>query len=617
MSRILVSVLCLAILAFPAVGGVQHKPCILLDASYGETLCVSSEATVWWASSGWKVSQTRPVPNRRGAALEIRAARNEAEAAQLVVRPALDLADFHAHSTELTADTGATIPREAIEVLRVRYVPIQKQTDRLGCEGLWPDPLPPFTGPISVPADMNQPLWVRVTVPEDTPAGVYEGHVSLSARGYAEEAPVRVLVYDFTLPKDMTCQTAFGFIPEDVFEHHRITDEAQKRAILEAYWENCSAHHISVYDPAPLDPYTITWRKLGKDEGADLDPADRALLQQHPLTPEIDWSAWDQVTTRAISHYRFNSLRLQDMPGLQKDSDTVQNLQGFEAGTREYYLAFDAFYKKLEAHLREQGWLEEAILYWFDEPTEREYPFVLDAFVRVKQAAPDIIRMVTEQVEPGLIGGPNLWCPLPNQYDHEKANERRAAGERFWWYICTGPKAPYAGLFIDRPATDLRVWLWQTWQHDIEGVLIWRLNHWHYPRQLGGGPQNPYEDTQNWTILNGFKHGYGNGDGRFIYPPEAAASGRQEETVMDGPVDSIRWEMLRDGIEDYEYMAMLSRLLETKGDAVSRWRRARFRKLLEVPASVSKSLTEFTDRPEPIEKHRDAVARAIERLSTE
>ena len=48
------------------------------------------------------------------------------------------------------------------------------------------------------------------------------------------------------------------------------------------------------------------------------------------------------------------------------------------------------------------------------------------------------------------------------------AEQRRAQGEKFWWYVCTGPKAPYCGLFIDHAGTELRVWLWQTWQRGVE-----------------------------------------------------------------------------------------------------------------------------------------------------
>ena len=80
--------------------------------------------------------------------------------------------------------------------------------------------------------------------------------------------------------------------------------------------------------------------------------------------------------------------------------------------------------------------------------------------------------------------------------------------------------------------------------------------------------QNPYEDPMGWrsgySTPKGEKRPWGNGDGRFVYPPEAAADAHPSGPVLDGPVDSIRWEMLRDGIEDYEYLVILRGLLKDK-----------------------------------------------------
>ena len=120
--------------------------------------------------------------------------------------------------------------------------------------------------------------------------------------------------------------------------------------------------------------------------------------------------------------------------------------------------------------------------------------------------------------------------------------------------------------------------------------------------------------TSGYSTPAGVKRPWGNGDGRFIYPPEAAADGTQDEAVLDGPVDSIRWEMLRDGIEDYEYLAVLKRLIERRGKRLTARERRRYEDLLDVPASITESMTSFTKDPSPIEERRDAVARAIERL---
>ena len=118
-----------------------------------------------------------------------------------------------------------------------------------------------------------------------------------------------------------------------------------------------------------------------------------------------------------------------------------------------------------------------------------------------------------------------------------------------------------------------------------------------------------------YSTPKGEKRPWGNGDGRFIYPPLAAADARPAAPVLAGPVDSIRWEMLRDGIEDYEYLAMLERLLEAKADRLPRTKRNQYKKLLEVPADITADMTTFTKDPAPIQAHRDRLAKAITALS--
>ena len=86
------------------------------------------------------------------------------------------------------------------------------------------------------------------------------------------------------------------------------------------------------------------------------------------------------------------------------------------------------------------------------------------------------------------------------------------------------------------------------------------------------------------------RYNWGNGDGRFLYPPRACFDGGSAP-VFAPPNGSMRLEILRDGIEDYEYFAMLSRLDPANP-------------LLEAPPGVTESLTRFTVRPEPVKAHR-------------
>mgnify|MGYP000917380664 CR=1 FL=1 len=171
--------------------------------------------------------------------------------------------------------------------------------------------------------------------------------------------------------------------------------------------------------------------------------------------------------------------------------------------------------------------------------------------------------------------------------------------------------------FIDHPGTEMRVWLWQTWAERVTGILIWETVWWTSGTAFPDPekPQNPYGDAMSWvsdeTMAPGTKQAWGNGDGRFLYPPPAAADGGPTAPVLDGPVDSYRLELLRDGIEDYEYFVILKRLLDEKAAQLDPRTRESLRALLTVPADVSASLTSLTRDPATIEAHRDKLARAI------
>ncbi len=740
----------------------------LYAQNYGTLLPgTTDDVAVWWASSGWKVSQSRAVPDATSSAVRIQAARNESEAAQVVLRPSIPVNAVRIKTNPLSNEAGDRIPESAIDVFQVGFVPIAIPTDSLGATAPWPDPLLPIDQEINLRANENQPFWIRVSIPNDIQAGVYAGTIQFEAEGWETEVPLEIEVFDFTLPDRMTCQTAFGFDGSLVLRYHGVETEEDRQTLARNYMDVLSAHHISPYELGPkllypdLEytwPYLPKWRggervriddatgggalfledtsrsaavSAGYEEKIDIpeeglhitfrhktqigdhpfilvlmhydqnnqwlsgrntvleitskvewqtyetivtdfpDTAKQFMFELQPtlyvedgsttglvwidsinisnagtnvvlfedtfnsyteaeleqiFRPEFDWESWDDKMNHILDTYHFNSFVLRT-PGLGFGAGWAQhdnipgNLLGYTEDTPEYQAAFHAWYYTVQEHLREKGWLEKAFIYWFDEPEPKDYDFVMKGNQQIKQAAPDLQRKLTEEVMPELIGGPNLWCPISYEYDHEEANARRVEGERFWWYICTAPKAPYATLFIDHPATELRVWLWQTWQRDIEGILIWHTHWWTSDAAYPDSLQNPYEDPMSWChilgdlIPAGAKHPWGNGDGRFLYPPLAAADGNPEQPVLEPPIGSIRLDMLRDGIEDYEYLAILQELINKHQESMETVALDRYRALLEVPSDITSSLNEFTWDPETIEERREAIAHAIVELS--
>ena len=199
--------------------------------------------------------------------------------------------------------------------------------------------------------------------------------------------------------------------------------------------------------------------------------------------------------------------------------------------------------------------------YVFDEPSTNQYPEVRELCERSRREHPELKRMVTEPPCRELEGAVDIWCPRMDDYSREAAEAVRARGEDYWWYICCGPKAPYAGLFIDRPGAELRTWLWQTWAEKITGVLIWHTHWWSKSRD-------------------------DNGDGTFFYRDDGGL-----------PVDTVRAEAFRDGVEDYEYMAMYTRLSGSR---------------YQVPPEVSRSLTDFDRTGKSLLDARIDLAHMIE-----
>ncbi len=740
--------------AFTACGAVRVPE--FYDDAYGEIIPVNNhKLNLWRASSGWKIPRQRALPRQIAKSLALRLAKNEWEALQLVVAPNETLSNLQVRATELTYGKNR-IPRENVEVLRVGYVPVTKMTDKTGTLADWPDPLLPQRHPCTVEAGKNQPFWIRVKAPKDLPAGIYRGTVTVEADGVKVTTVLNAEVYDFALPDTLTCETSFGFSPGTVWRYQKVTDPAQRREVLDKYLASLAEHHISPYNPAPLDDWSVEWKGLNPWQGGVIDTQEKteglgslflndtsdrenvsasykavvplpekgikvafkhkttrpqkflfalsyqkangewmsgrntdlaidgkpewqafetvltsfpkeavachfaiyAAGYQEPgvatgglwvdslkitdaatgkemveggafepvdcekVTPVFDWAKWDAAMTRAFDTFHFNSfvMRVDGLGGGTFQERYEPSFLGFAESTPAYDLLLGKYLKGVEAHLREKGWLDKAYVYWFDEPDPKDYAFVMNGFAKLKKHAPGLRRMLTEQVEKALVGGPNLWVPLTPSLNVAGADERRKAGDQFWWYVCCGPKAPYATEFIDHPGTEMRVWLWQTWAERVTGVLIWETDYWTsdtaYPDRAS--PQNPYLDPMCWVadgkLAPGTKQPWGNGDGRFLYPPEAAADGKPAAPVLDGPVDTFRLELLRDGLEDYEYFVILKRLLAEKGATLDPRARANYEVLLTVPADLSASLTSFTRDPATIETHRDKLARAIVEL---
>ena len=127
------------------------------------------------------------------------------------------------------------------------------------------------------------------------------------------------------------------------------------------------------------------------------------------------------------------------------------------------------------------------------------------------------------------------------------------------------------------------------WKYKPDGFLYYRISGWRYTKPMDIGPMI------EWTPYH-----RPDGDGQLIMPG------------INGPMATIQFENLRDGLEDYEYLWVLRDELQTMASTAAGNEEANA--LLTVPEGLLRSLTEYSEDPNVLREHRRTIAETIVRL---
>ena len=484
---------------------------------------------VWYAPGTEKVMRGGALPPVRHNVVHVALARNEYEPVQIVLRPRTDLNRLEATLDPVCGKNGAILPAESVSINAEGYVEVKTISDYFGSVAPWPDPLPPLAKSFDAKGGENTPLWITVFAPKNQPAGIYRTALRVRQDGKdLARIPIEITVFDVTLPDETHMRTAYGVTPD--MKAYGSLSPAQQRALFDRYMQFCAAHRISPYTPQMYADFNI------KFEG-------------NPAHAVVDFAAFDEAMTRYLDTFHFNSFNMGGLPGKLNDAPQY---------SPEYNRLFADAYGKIQEHLRAKGWLDKAYWYWVDEPPKKEYSNVKRGMELLKASCPDIRRLLTCNQEdapvPYFHNSVNLWVPIMDKYDTGRAHARQALGEEVWWYVCTGPKAPYPNDFIDHPSINHRIRFWMMDDLGLDGDLYWSVTYWE---------QNPWDQAMSVSPENS---PWGNGDGRLLYPPRTASPADPAEL---GPVTSIRFENLRDGLEDSEYLIMLREAARTDAQAAA------------------------------------------------
>lgn len=481
-------------------------------------------------------SLSRVYPTTRAKAsrsLKVSSAKNESISFQACVRNE----DIDAQEVSITVSAPDFLD---VQIRRVGYVPIPHFNTGTPLEeldgvnympGFAPDPLVEdrscFAGPFETIS-----FWITANVDRYAPAGSMDLRVGFLRNGeLISESDITIIVHDIALQPRKDFPVTHWFYADALCDWYNVDPfEDAFWPIVEPYMRDLTAHgnncmYVPIFTP-PTDGVKRPTQLLNIDipkKGVyrfDFSNVKQWISIARKCGAEMfEWthlfSQWG--VENALRVYRDNN----DDSSLLWDPDTP--------ATSDIYKNFLAqFLPEFHKFLVKEGLLDKSIFHVSDEPQEDHLENYRAARSMLEELAPWMkVADALSDIRFGKEGLTDIPIPIISA-----ARLYREADIPAWTYFCCGPRGAYLNRLIDTPLAKIRMAGWLFYRLGAKGFLHWGYNYWYrmQTRQL----INPYQE------LAGFKWpGIAYGDPFVVYPG------------VDGPVDSIRWEVFAQSLQDY------------------------------------------------------------------
>jgi Glycoside hydrolase 123, catalytic domain/Glycoside hydrolase 123 N-terminal domain len=502
----------------------------------------------WWTTHALdKVRPNDPVPASPPQSVSIAAARNEFEPFQIVLRSGSErVDDVDVAISDLRGPHDAVISNRNVSIYFEGMVDVRKPSNGEGRTGEWPDPLIPRTDryygerrnafPFRLSENRNQAIWVEVYVPVNARPGNYSGEVFIDVHGRRQiSIPVKLEVWNFGLPSTSSLPNTYGFSGLTAVRQHygKYTRDDEMLRLTALYQKAALLHRISIHGGSMAPPHLsningrrgINWEQYDAEVGPFLDgtviPSGAPLAGAKATTTDLRTSG-------------------------DADTDQLKIL----------------YWREFAEHFKKKGWFSRLFNYVWDEPRPSDFAALLHKAQLVHTAEPDIRNLVTAPLTPAWSGAIDIWSPLINCFEVRSGfqpfcepvvgfsgyQEELQKGRDLWWYQscashgCNSIGGAYFTGWpsdaIDTSPVANRIMEWMSWKYGIHGELYYSMTE-------------AYTNSGDaWKDV--YRYG-GNGDGTLFYPGTPDRIGGKTHI----PIDSIRLKLIREGLEDYEYLDML------------------------------------------------------------
>ncbi len=449
--------------------------------------------------------------------LHLAAGRNEREQFFLLLRPKADLPEVTVSFEPMAGP--AEIPAEAWSCMRARAVNVPQRSHWYGLYG-------PITGPIYDPLEPARPftapggsttlLVPEVHVPAMIPPGHYSGEIVIkSGKDELARVPVALEVWSVTLPKWPMMQT-----------------HGQELERNEASWRYLREQGLTAlkYGGGGLK---YRWDKKTKTMHLDTEEYRKQLKV---LLDEVGMP-YISLPPSLLGVGSFKKSYLST---------------GYAVGSEEFWPVFDAYMKGMADFYRANGWENRVMFKVVDELAESHLPALTKICARAKELFPEVKLVTTTTTMPDELARVlDVWV-IPWHFfvtrpdDVARWDELRGRGQELWAYM----NSAYT-LNAEWTLRALRYYPSVLNKYGFTGNLWWGL-------YVGGRMGNVWEKP--FALRNSKRPGrqhYGNG--QLFYP-------EREHDPHIRP--SLRWESYRQGLDEYNMLAMLRDRVREAGVAL-------------------------------------------------
>lgn len=484
-------------LDFVRFGGERQ----VLDKKAEAVLIPRKDGLTVWNSFGERYQEGEKLPKMIGksSALEIAGAKGETECVFFAVTGKKPFDKFVVTPSALKSKSGKVIPASLLSAKYIAFAGSRR-------EEYYTDILLPY---YEKSRSKNHFAAVQVKIPRNIPAGIYKGTVGLTVNGKKVQGiPLSLEVFDFDMPDRPFFKTAYCIKSGHVrkfFEEKKVGGRLQAKEVRGQF---ALAKEYRFSPRLPLFGSKRTWK-------------DGKLI--------FDWSQFDKK-----AHNFFH-----------KDKFTFFQDATFQLGSHNKYMRkmknmfgkeltypsplYDSFFSQLAKgtyeHYKKLGILDKVAFIFWDEPYSEVYPQIIHTIKLSKKAAPGMEAGVfIAHLEPRLAPYIDVWFTFLGTVAQLRGNPA-TKNKRAWAYNEVG-----MGNFRN-PASVPRLYYWLAENYRIEGYLYSEINCYH--------PQKGFKRSGDLYYNNWTNHSW-------MYPTKEIGK----------PAASLRMELTRDGLDDYDYMAL-------------------------------------------------------------